>query len=552
MSSLNQTPAWQALRRHHEGLGGTPTRRLFEEDPGRFQRFSLRLDDLLLDLSKNRLTPETRDLLLDLAAEADVEGFRERLLTGEPINWTEGRAVLHTALRAAPDADIRVGGENVVPGVHAVLKRIEGLARRVSNGEWRGATGKRIRDVVNIGIGGSDLGPAMACFALTPYLNPDLHVHFVANVDGSEIADVLSRCKPETTLFLVASKTFTTQETLTNAETARAWITDAFDDTAVRHHFAALSTNKEGVTRFGIDPENMFEFWDWVGGRYSMWSAIGLPIALAVGRNNFEALLAGARDMDRHFRDAPLAENMPVMLALAGIWNRNFEGLPALAVLPYDRYLQRLPAYLQQLDMESNGKRIDRDGNVVDHATGPIVFGEPGTNGQHAFYQLIHQGTAGIACDFLVAAESPNPLGDHHEKLAANVFAQAEAMMRGRTAEEARAELEAEGKDDAAVAALAPHKVFPGSVPTNTLLYRRLDPYTLGRLIALYEHKVAVQGCIWRINSFDQWGVELGKQLAKAILPELAPEAAVSDTHDSSTAGLIRAFKALRAEDAGQ
>jgi glucose-6-phosphate isomerase len=540
MSDLTESPAWTALARHAETLAGTTMRALFAADPGRADRFTLDAAGLVADLSKHKVTDETAALLLDLAAAADVAGWRDRMFAGQKINGTERRAVLHTALRAPRDAKLYVGGEDLIAQVHGVLDRMLDFAERVRSGAHVGATGKRITDVVNIGIGGSDLGPVMVSEALAPYRDPAIRPHFVSNVDGTHLAAVLRRVDPETTLFLVASKTFTTQETLANAASAKAWFQGHFPDpAAIARHFAALSTNREAVTAFGIDPENMFGFWDWVGGRYSVWSAIGLPVAITIGPENFRAFLAGARAMDQHFRTAPLHRNLPVMMGLVGLWAVNFQGARALAVLPYDQSLSRFPAYLQQLDMESNGKRVDRDGKVVDYATGPVVFGEPGTNGQHAFYQLIHQGTHPIACDFLAPVETHNPLGDHHRLLLSNVLAQAEALMRGKTRAEAEAELRAEGMTEAEVARLAPHKVFPGDRPSTTILFRRLDPATLGALIALYEHKVFVQGLIWRINSFDQWGVELGKQLARPILAELAAGAPGAG-HDASTTALIR------------
>jgi len=520
-------------------------RDLFAADPDRFTDFSLRLDDFLFDYSKNRIDRDTRSLLLDLAREAGIEAAREAMFSGEQVNLTEHRSVLHVALRNRSDRPIRVGGTDVMPEVRAVLARMKTFAERVRSGAWLGATGQPIRSVVNIGIGGSDLGPAMAADALKPYQSPDLAVHFLSNVDGTQAAEILKLCAPETTLFIVASKTFTTQETLANARTARDWLVSALGEAAVEHHFVALSTNAKAVAAFGIDTANMFEFWDWVGGRYSLWSAIGLSIAVAIGFDHFEEMLAGAYAMDEHFRTAPLEANMPVLMALVGVWNANFLGAESIAVLPYDQYLHRLPAYLQQLDMESNGKSTSRDGRPVEWTTGPVLFGEPGTNGQHAFYQLIHQGTRLVACDFLASAETHNPLGNHHLLLLSNVLAQAEALMRGKTEAEARAELTAAGLSGAELEAQLPHRLFSGNRPSNTLLYRRLDPRTLGMLLALYEHKVFVQGVIWDVNSFDQWGVELGKALAKAILPELSGEPATT-AHDSSTAGLIATIRTLR------
>ena len=546
MTDPTQTTAWQALTDHFFEIRDRHMRELFAEDPGRFGRFSLRFGDLLLDFSKNRITEETFALLLDLARECDVKGWIRRMFAGDPINFTEQRPVLHVALRNRSNRPIRVNGENVMPAVNAVLERMRAFSEAVRNGDWRGFTGEAITDVVNIGIGGSDLGPQMVCRALTAHAEGGPRAHFVSNVDGSHIAGTLRELSPETTLFIVASKTFTTQETLTNARTARTWLVEEFgDEAAVARHFVAVSTNAEAVRAFGIDPENMFGFWDWVGGRYSLWSAIGLPIALHVGMDRFEELLAGAHAMDEHFRTAPLAENLPVVLALLGIWYINFFGAETHAILPYDQYLDRFPAYFQQGDMESNGKRVDREGRVVDHATGPVVWGEPGTNGQHAFFQLLHQGTRLVPADFLAAAEPAHPIGDHHRILLSNFFAQTEALMRGRTEAEARAELQAQGLSGEALERLLPHRVFPGNRPTNSILYRRLDPRTLGSLTALYEHKIFVQGVIWNINSFDQWGVELGKQLAGSILPELEGPGPVA-THDASTNGLINHYKSLR------
>ncbi len=467
------------------------------------------------------------------------------MFAGEKINTTEGRSVLHVALRNDPGKPIMVDGKDVMPDVARVLAQMRQFSDAVRGGAWTGHTGKRITDVINIGIGGSDLGPVMVSEALKPYHQPGLNIHFVSNVDGTHIAETLKPLDPETSLFIVASKTFTTQETLTNATSGRRWLIDALGKEAVAKHFVALSTNTEAVTAFGIDSANMFEFWDWVGGRYSLWSAIGLPIAVAIGMDRFEELLAGGRAMDDHFRTAPLEANMPVILALIGIWNTDFLGADTYAVLPYDQYLHRLPAYLQQADMESNGKHVTRDGERVDYPTGPILFGEPGTNGQHSFYQLIHQGTRLIPCDFIAPARSHNNVGDHHPILLSNFFAQTEALMAGKSEAQARAELQAQGVSGADLEALVPHKVFDGNRPTNSILVRRFDPHTLGMLIALYEHKIFVQGVIWKVNSFDQWGVELGKQLAKAILPELEDGGAVTG-HDVSTNGLINAYKELK------
>ncbi|MCW2246076.1 glucose-6-phosphate isomerase [Azospirillum fermentarium] len=552
MSMLTQSAAWQSLSRHREALAGTSLRDLFAADHDRFSRFSLTAAGLTLDYSKNRITDETLDLLCALARQQGVEEWRDRMFTGEPINTTENRAVLHTALRAPAGASVTVGGHDVMPDVRAVLKRMGRFTKAVREGAWTGYTGQPITDVVNIGIGGSDLGPVMATEALRPYLHPQIGVHFVSNVDGTHMAETLEWMDPETTLFVIASKTFTTQETLANAHTARRWFMDAAgDDRHIARHFVAVSTNTAEVTAFGIDPDNMFGFWDWVGGRYSLWSAIGLPIALAIGMERFEEMLAGAHAMDQHFRTAPLNANMPVLLGLLGVWYGNFWGATAHAVLPYDQYLHRFPAYLQQLDMESNGKSVDRDGNPVDYATGPIVFGEPGTNGQHAFYQLIHQGTHLIPCDFIAPARTHNPLpatplGDHHRILLSNFLAQPEALMRGKTLDEVRDEMTRAGKTPEVIAAVEAHRVFTGNRPTNSIAFSQLDPATLGALVALYEHKVFVQGIVWNINSFDQWGVELGKQLANTILPELHDGPIPAGRHDSSTNGLIRWVRSHR------
>ena len=546
MSRLTTSKAWKALEAHKEIIVGQHMRDMFAADPRRFDTFSLRFKDMLLDYSKNRITDETMRLLRDLAVQADLQGWIENMFTGSKINTTEGRAVLHVALRNRADRPIFVDGEDVMPQVKAVLERMRAFSTAVRQGTWTGYNGKPISDVVNIGIGGSDLGPVMVTEALKPYAQEGLHVRFVSNIDGTHLAETLKRCRPETTLFLVASKTFTTLETMTNAGTAREWfLRQAGDDAHVAKHFVALSTNVEAVREFGIDPANMFPFWDWVGGRYSLWSAIGLSIAIAIGFDNFSELLAGAHDMDEHFRTAPLEENLPVTLGLLGIWYNNFFGAQTHAILPYDQYLHRFPAYLQQGDMESNGKSVDRDGVRVDNSTGAILWGEPGTNGQHAFYQLIHQGTRMIPCDFIAAMKSHNALGDHHAMLLSNFFAQTEALMKGKTVEEARAELVASGVSGPAVAELVPHNVFAGNQPTNSILVPQITPSVLGQLIALYEHKIFTQGIIWNINSFDQWGVELGKQLANAILPELEGAAEITG-HDSSTNGLIDYYKANR------
>ncbi len=543
--ALPHLDAWTQLERHRDTLRDVHLRTLFADDPGRFGRFSLTLDDVLVDYSKQRVTAETMHLLGALAQATGVEALRDRMFAGDLINTTEGRAVLHVALRKQSPGAVLTSGHDVMPGVSAALAHMRTFSTAVRSGAWTGATGARITDVVNIGIGGSDLGPAMVVEALTPYGREGPRMHFVSNVDGAQLDDTLRVVPAASTLFVVASKTFTTQETMTNARSARAWLVAALGDAAVARHFVAVSTNTADVARFGIAPDNMFVFWDWVGGRYSLWSSIGLPIALAIGAEAFDALLAGAHDMDEHFRTAPIAGNLPVVLGLLGIWNTNFLGAETHAVLPYDQHLRRLPAFLQQLDMESNGKRVDRHGAPVAVPTGPIVWGEPGTNGQHAFYQLLHQSPRLVSGDFLAAAEPAHGLAEHHEQLLANYFAQTEALMHGRTEAEARAELEARGLAPDDITRLAPHKVFPGNRPTTSVLYRRLDPRTLGRLLALYEHKVFVMGAVWGINSFDQWGVELGKVLATRIRPELDATADVT-SHDASTNGLINHARRLR------
>jgi glucose-6-phosphate isomerase len=534
------------LRRHHSELGKPHLRDLFAADPERFERFSLSLGDLTLDYSKNRIAPDTMPFLFALAEAAGLEALRDAMFTGQPINLTERRAVLHVALRAPADADIRVDGRNVVPDVHEVLDRFTAFADQVRSGDVRGVAADRFTDVVNIGIGGSDLGPAMAVQALTPYRGNGPKLHFVSNVDGAHLADTLAGLDAERTLFLVASKTFTTAETMANAASARGWLAYRLGEDGVGDHFAAISTNLQKVAEFGIRPDRVFGFWDWVGGRYSVWSAIGLPLAISIGGDNFRSFLAGARAMDEHFRDAPLPENMPAIMGLLGIWYRNVWDFRTQAVLPYDQRLARFPAYLQQLDMESNGKRVTRDSRLVEYRTGPIVWGEPGTNGQHAFYQLLHQGTEIVPADFMVAAEPHEDMGDHHAMLVANCLAQTEALAFGKTEAEVRAELAAAGMSGDALDKLVLHKVFPGNRPTNTLVYRRLDPFTLGMLIALYEHKVFVQGAIWDINSFDQWGVELGKALATRLLPVVRDDAS-SDALDASTRGLANRLRELRA-----
>jgi glucose-6-phosphate isomerase len=552
MSGLVDLPAWQALEKHRQEIGDVHMRDLFAQDPNRFESFSLKVSDILFDYSKNRVTQGTMRLLFDLAQQAGVKAKIEAMFTGQKYNNTENRAVLHVALRAVSKTDARsnrpilVDGKDVMPDVNAVLAKIRDFSEAVRSGAWKGYTGKPITDIVNIGIGGSDLGPKMVCEALKPYGHPRLKVHFVSNVDGTDLVEVLKKVDPETVLFLIASKTFTTQETMANAHSARKWFLDAAkDEAAVAKHFAALSTNASEVRKFGIDTANMFEFWDWVGGRYSLWSAVGTSIALYLGMDNFEALLTGAHKVDEHFRSTAFEQNVPVIMGLLGIWYNNFFGAQSHAILPYDQYLMYFSSYFQQGDMESNGKRVTRDGTPVGYQTGPIIWGQPGTNGQHAFYQLIHQGTKLIPCDFLAAAQSQNPLGEHQTLLLSNYFAQTEALMKGKTAGEVRAELSNSGLKGAELETLVSAKTFPGNRPTNSFLYPKLTPETLGSIIALYEHKIFTQGAIWDINSFDQWGVELGKQLAKVILPELRTEEPVG-THDSSTNGLINYYKHVR------
>ena len=536
---LTQGTAWNALREHYEAIKTVHMRDLFAKDPGRGARLVCDAQGIYLDYSKNRLTDDTMRLLLDLANAAGLRSGIDAMFRGDKLNVTENRAVLHVALRAPTGAAIKVDGENVVPKVHAVIEKMAGFANRIRSGEWKGHTGKCIRNVVNIGIGGSDLGPVMAYEALRAYSDRALTGRFVSNVDATDVAESTRDLDPAETLFIVCSKTFTTQETLANAQTARAWCLQALkNDKAVARHFVAVSTNADQVAKFGIDPANMFEFWDWVGGRYSLPSAIGLSLMVAIGPERFRKMLAGYHAMDEHFRTAPFDKNLPVLLGLIGLWYVNFFGAESQAILPYDHYLGRLSAYLQQLDMESNGKRVDRDGSVVNYETGPVIWGQPGTNGQHAYYQLIHQGTRLIPCDFIGFCRSLNPMGQHHDLLASNLFAQTEALAFGKTA----AEVEAEGASPALVA----HRTFPGNRPTNTLLIEQLTPEMFGRLIALYEHKVFVQGTIWRINSFDQWGVELGKVLAKRITPELTSGRDPDLRHDSSTNALIRRYRRLR------
>ncbi|MFU8837523.1 MAG: glucose-6-phosphate isomerase [Thiohalomonadaceae bacterium] len=543
---LTSSAAWQALEQHCAHIAPMQMRDWFAEDSGRFAQFSTSACGLMLDYAKNRVSSETMRLLFALAEQADVVGWRARMFAGEKINFTEGRAVLHTALRNRSDQPVWVDGRDVMPEVKAVLDQMRHFCIKVQSGIWRGHTGKPIRDVVNIGIGGSDLGPLMVTEALRPYWLANIRAHFVSNVDGAQLSSVLEKLDPATTLFVVASKTFTTQETLTNAHSAREWLLATLhEEAAVASHFVAVSTNAKAVSAFGIDTDHMFAFWDWVGGRYSLWSSIGLSIALAIGMDNFEALLTGAHAMDRHFQEAPPEQNLPMIMGLIGLWYNSFFGFPSQAILPYDQGLHRFPAYLQQADMESNGKRVDRHGQLVDYPTGAILWGEPGTNGQHAFYQLIHQGSHIIPVDFIAPLQSQHIFPHHHPILLANVFAQSQALMQGKSAEEARAELQAEGLSGEALEALLPHKVFTGNRPSNTILFDKLDPYTLGALIALYEHKIFVQGIIWRINSYDQWGVELGKQLAKNILVDLEAED-FSARHDCSTNGLIDFYRRHR------
>lgn len=549
MKNINPTTtnAWKALQQHHKTQSAVTIQQLFAQEKDRFTDYSLSFNnEVLVDFSKNNVTKETLGLLRQLAQECALSEAVDAMFSGAKINKTEDRAVLHTALRNRSNSPVLVDGKDVMPEVNAVLAKMKDFCHRVISGEWKGYTGKAITDVVNIGIGGSDLGPYMVTEALRPYKN-HLNLHFVSNVDGTHIAETLKKVNPETTLFLVASKTFTTQETMTNAHSARNWfLATAKDESHVAKHFAALSTNSKAVAEFGIDTNNMFEFWDWVGGRYSLWSAIGLSIALSIGFEHFEALLAGAHEMDKHFRTAPIEQNIPTTLALIGLWNTNFLGAQTEVILPYDQYLHRFAAYFQQGNMESNGKYVDRNGEVIDnYQTGPIIWGEPGTNGQHAFYQLIHQGTILIPCDFIAPAQTHNPLADHHEKLLSNFFAQTEALAFGKTKEEVEAEFVKAGKSLDEVKEVVPFKVFTGNKPTNSILVQKITPFTLGALIAMYEHKIFVQGVMFNIYSFDQWGVELGKQLANRILPELANRETIT-THDSSTNGLINQYKQWR------
>ena len=544
MDNLTNLPAWSALQSHFESFQNVHLKDLFAKE-NRFDKFSIQLNDILLDYSKNRIDHETLNLLLTLAQEAGVKAGIDAMFSGEVINNTEQRPVLHIALRNRTNTPILVDGKDVMPQVNDVLDKMKTFTQKVRSGEWKGFTGKSITDIVNIGIGGSDLGPLMVTEALKPY-GGELNAHFVSNVDGTHITETLKKLDPETTLFVIASKTFTTQETLTNANSAKDWfLKSSASQVDVAKHFVALSTNAEGVAAFGIDTANMFEFWNWVGGRYSLWSSIGLSIALYIGFENFEELLLGAHEMDNHFKEAPFEENIPVILALLGVWYNNFFEAESHCILPYDQYMHRFAAYFQQGDMESNGKYVQKNGEKVNYSTGPIVWGEPGTNGQHAFYQLIHQGTKLIPCDFIAPVNSQNPIGDHHAKLLSNFFAQTEALMKGKTKEEAKQELLQVGMDSAELEALLPHKVFEGNKPTNSIFVKKLTPRVLGSLVAMYEHKIFTQSIIWNVNAFDQWGVELGKQLAKAILPELNDNDKVA-SHDASTNGLINFYKENR------
>jgi glucose-6-phosphate isomerase len=547
ISPLRQRSAWNALEAHHREIGHVHLRQLFAEDSERGERLTAEAAGIYLDYSKNRITDETLTLLLQLAEQSGLRDRIDAMFRGDKINVTEARAVLHVALRAPRDATITVGGRNVVPEVHEVLDKMADFARRVRDGAWKGHTGRRIRNVINIGIGGSDLGPVMAYEALRHYSARDMTFRFVSNVDGTDFAEAVRDLDAAETLFIISSKTFTTLETMTNAHTARAWLLAGLggEERATPKHFVAVSTNAAEVAKFGIDTANMFEFWDWVGGRYSLWSAIGLSIALSVGYEHFESLLKGAHAADVHFQKTPFEKNIPVTMALVGLWYTNFFGTQTEAILPYDQYMHRFAAYFQQGNMESNGKSMDRNGQPVAWSTGPVVWGEPGTNGQHAFYQLIHQGTTLIPCDFIAPAISHNPVGDHHVKLLSNFFAQTEALMNGKTAEEVTAELAAAGKSPEEISELRPFKQFSGNRPTNSFLIKEITPFSLGELIALYEHKIFVQGVIWNIFTFDQWGVELGKALAGKILPELQHGEEVH-SHDSSTNGLINAFKKMR------
>jgi len=545
MGFINRTICWKRLAAHARKMKKTHMRDMFAADENRFDKYSINLENLTFDYSKNIINDKTISLLSKLAKESYVEEYREHMFLGRKINTTENRSVLHIALRNRSNTPILVDGKDVMPKVNEVLAKMREFSDKVRFGDWKGYTNKRITDVVNIGIGGSDLGPVMVTEALKKYWAKGMNFHFVSNIDGTHMAETLNKIDPETTLFIVASKTFTTQETLTNARTARKWLVNALDEKAVAKHFVALSTNEKEVTEFGIDKENMFEFWDWVGGRYSLWSAIGLPIAIAIGMDNFERMLDGAHRMDNHFLEAPIEENIPTIMALTSVWYNNFFNAKTAAVLPYDQYLHRLPAYLQQADMESNGKSVNKFGQRIRYSTGPILFGEPGTNGQHSFYQLLHQGTHLVPCDFIIPAISHNEIDEHHEILLSNVFAQSEALMRGKNLKEAVEELKSQGKSKNEIKALKHHKVFEGNRPSNTIMFKKIDPYNLGMLIAMYEHKIFVSGLIWDVNSYDQMGVELGKQLAKRILPEIQANENTHN-HDCSTRSLINLAKKHR------
>ncbi len=540
------TDAWNALSTHFKAFRNTRISDLFDQNPSRFEDYSIKFENILVDYSKNLIDDKTLSLLIELAKECQLGDAIEKMFSGEPINQTEGRSVLHTALRNRDNSPIYVDKKDIMPKINKVLAQMKSFSSQINNGEWKGYTGKAITDIVNIGIGGSDLGPLMVTEALKAYKYPNINVHFVSNVDGTHIVETTKHLNPETTLFIIASKTFTTQETMTNANSAKDWFMKSANSAeAIKKHFVALSTNKEGVESFGIDSKNMFEFWDWVGGRYSLWSAIGLSITCSIGYDNFIELLQGAHEMDIHFKSTPFDNNIPVILALIGIWYNNFYQADTEAILPYDQYMHRFAAYFQQGNMESNGKTVDRSGNKVQYQTGPIIWGEPGTNGQHAFYQLIHQGSKMIPCDFLAPAISQNNIGDHHQKLLANFFAQTEALMVGKSENTVKAEMKAEGISDKDINRLLKYKVFEGNRPTNSILFKKLTPKTLGSLIAMYEHKIYVQGIIWNIFSFDQWGVQLGKQLASKVLPELVNDDIIT-AHDSSTNGLINAYKKMR------
>jgi len=548
--ALTASPAWKALLAHKAALQSTTMRELFAADPQRFTKMSREACGIFVDYSKHRTTDETLQLLFALAKQADVTGWRDKMFAGEKINGTEHRAVLHTALRNRANRPVLVDGKDVMPEVNAVLAKMRDFTDRLRDGRWKGHTGKQITDVVNIGIGGSDLGPVMVTEALRPYWQENLRAHFVSNIDSTHLAETVRHLDPATTLFIVASKTFTTQETITNAKSARTWLLETLkDEKAVAKHFVALSTNGKAVSEFGIDTANMFEFWDWVGGRYSLWCAIGLSIACVIGMDHFEELLTGGFEMDEHFRTTPVEQNLPVILGMLGVWYSNFWGAETHAILPYDQYMHRFSAYFQQGDMESNGKGVDKSGTrITDYSTGPVIWGEPGTNGQHAFYQLIHQGTRTIPCDFIAPVETFNPIGKHHDILLSNYFAQTEALMRGKTPEEVRAELVVAKTPADQIEALVPHKTFTGNRPTTSMMVQRITPKILGSLVAMYEHKIFTQGIVWNIYSFDQWGVELGKQLAQKILPELEGTATVT-SHDVSTNGLINLYKARRPKD---